>query len=92
MSTFLSDFWFSTNNSRAFKHPDKVTKCLKITEPGRRQTMFVSRLYDLFKALCPVCDFTVPMLKAYSHYGPPICPKDKLEMDAVGDWGGVKHG
>ena len=25
-----------------------------------------SRFYDLFKALCPVCDFTVPMLKAYS--------------------------
>ena len=46
-----------------------------------------SPLYDLFKALCPVCDFTVPMLKAYFRYGSPIRPRDKLAMIAVGDWG-----
>jgi hypothetical protein len=34
-----------------------------------------------------VCGFTVPMLKAFIHYGPPICPKDRVEMTAVGDWG-----
>lgn len=46
------------------------------------------RLYDRPKAVCSECGFTVPMLKAYLHYGPPICPKDKLSMDAEGNWGG----
>ena len=45
-----------------------------------------SRLYERPRAVCPECGFTVPMLKAYLHYGPPICPKDKLEMDAEGCW------
>ena len=54
----------------------------EIQKVGKR-----SRLYERPKAVCPECGFTVPMLKAYLHYGPPICPKDKLEMDAVGDWG-----
>jgi len=44
------------------------------------------RLYERPKAVCSECGFTVPMLKAYLHYGPPICPKDKKEMDAEGDW------
>jgi hypothetical protein len=26
------------------------------------------------------------MLKAFMHYGPPICPKDKIDMTAIGDW------
>jgi hypothetical protein len=38
------------------------------------------------RAKCSECRFTVPMLKAFIHYGPPICPKDKIEMTAVGDW------
>ncbi len=38
------------------------------------------------RAKCSECGFTVPMLKAFIHYGPPICPKDKIEMTAVGDW------
>ncbi len=38
------------------------------------------------RAKCLECGFTVPMLKAFIHYGPPICPKDKIEMIAVGDW------
>jgi hypothetical protein len=53
-----------------------------IQKAGKR-----SRLYERPKAVCPECGFTVPMLKAYLLNGPPICPKDKLEMDAVGDWG-----
>jgi len=28
----------------------------------------------------------VPTLKAFMHYGPPICPKDKIDMTAIGDW------
>lgn len=38
------------------------------------------------RAKCSECGFTVPMLRAFIHYGPPICPKDKIEMTAVGDW------
>jgi hypothetical protein len=38
------------------------------------------------RAKCRTCGFTVPMLRAYIHYGPPICPKDKIEMAAIGDW------
>lgn len=38
------------------------------------------------RAKCSECGFTVPMLKAFIHYGPPICPKDKIEMTAVGNW------
>jgi hypothetical protein len=30
------------------------------------------------------------MLKAYLHYGPPICPKDKIEMEALGNWEGME--
>ena len=37
------------------------------------------------RAKCGVCGFTVPMLKAFIHYGSPICPKDRVEMVAVGD-------
>lgn len=44
------------------------------------------RLYQRPKAVCSSCGFTVPMLKAYLHIGPPICPRDKIEMDAEGDW------
>ena len=38
------------------------------------------------RAKCSECGFTVPMLKACMHYGPPICPKDKIDMTAIGDW------
>jgi hypothetical protein len=38
------------------------------------------------RAKCSECGFTVPMLKAFVHYGPPICPKDKIDMTAIGDW------
>jgi hypothetical protein len=26
------------------------------------------------------------MLKKFLSFGPPICPKDKVEMEALGDW------
>jgi len=38
------------------------------------------------RAKCRKCGFTVPMLKDFLHYGPPICPKDRVEMEAIGDW------
>ena len=38
------------------------------------------------RAQCSNCGFTVPMLKDFLHYGPPICPKDMVEMEALGDW------
>ena len=38
------------------------------------------------RAKCKKCGFTVPMLKDFLHYGAPICPKDRIEMEAVGDW------
>lgn len=44
------------------------------------------RLYERPKAVCSECGFTVPMLKAFLHFGPPICPKDKVEMDPEGYW------
>jgi hypothetical protein len=38
------------------------------------------------RAKCPDCGFQVPMLKRFLAYGAPICPKDKVEMEQVGDW------
>jgi len=38
------------------------------------------------RAKCQKCGFMVPMLKDFLHYGPPICPKDRVEMEALGDW------
>lgn len=38
------------------------------------------------RAKCQKCGFTVPMLKSFLHYGPPLCPKDRVEMEALGDW------
>lgn len=45
------------------------------------------RVFERPKAVCEFCGFTVPMLKAYLHVGPPICPKDRVEMQPEGDWG-----
>jgi len=44
------------------------------------------RLYERPKAVCSECGFTVPMLKAFLHIGPPICPRDKIEMEPEGNW------
>ncbi len=38
------------------------------------------------RAQCKTCGFQVPMLKKYLAFGPPICPKDKVEMQAIGEW------
>lgn len=38
------------------------------------------------RARCKQCGFTVPMLKEFLHVGPPICPKDRIEMQALGEW------
>lgn len=38
------------------------------------------------RAKCKKCGFTVPMLKGFLHYGPPLCPKDRVQMEALGDW------
>ncbi len=40
------------------------------------------------RAKCPTCGFQVPMLKRFLAYGAPICPKDKLEMEQLGNWEG----
>ena len=41
------------------------------------------------RAQCKTCGFQVPMLKKFLAFGPPICPQDKVEMEAVGDWEAV---
>ncbi len=38
------------------------------------------------RAKCPECGFQVPMYRKFLAYGPPICPKDKIEMTPIGDW------
>ena len=38
------------------------------------------------RAKCKHCGYQVPMLKKFLAFGPPICPKDKVEMEALGDW------
>ena len=38
------------------------------------------------KAKCKICGFEVTMIKKYLSFGPPICPKDNLKMEAIGDW------
>ena len=40
------------------------------------------------RAKCMTCGFIVPMLKQFLHYGPPICPQDRVEMEAIGEWEG----
>jgi hypothetical protein len=38
------------------------------------------------RAKCPECGFQVPMYRKFLAYGPPLCPKDKIEMTPMGDW------
>jgi hypothetical protein len=37
-------------------------------------------------AKCPECGFQVPMYRKFLAYGPPLCPKDKIDMTPIGDW------
>ena len=38
------------------------------------------------RAKCPECRFQVPMFRKFLAYGPPLCPKDRIEMSPLGDW------
>jgi hypothetical protein len=38
------------------------------------------------RARCEACGFEVPMLKRFISYGAPLCPRDRAEMQQVGDW------
>ena len=38
------------------------------------------------KAKCSECGYQVPMFRKFLAYGPPLCPKDKIEMTPLGDW------
>lgn len=38
------------------------------------------------RAKCPICSYQVPMLKRFLEYGAPICPKDRVEMEQIGNW------
>jgi hypothetical protein len=38
------------------------------------------------RAKCPECGFEVPMYRKFLAFGPPLCPKDKIEMTPEGDW------
>jgi len=39
------------------------------------------------KARCAVCGYRVTIPKRFIDFGPPICPKDKQEMEPLGHWG-----
>ena len=41
------------------------------------------------RAQCKTCGFQVPMLRKFLAFGPPICPQDKVEMEALGNWDDV---
>ena len=38
------------------------------------------------KACCEICGYKVTVPKRFLHFGPPICPGDKVQMQCVGDW------
>jgi predicted Zn-ribbon and HTH transcriptional regulator len=38
------------------------------------------------RARCKKCGYEVPMFRKFLSYGPPLCPKDKIEMSPLGDW------
>ena len=38
------------------------------------------------RARCKTCGFEVPMFRKFLSYGPPLCPKDKIEMSPLGEW------
>ncbi len=59
---------------RAYPHGQlKVSHRLSVSKPRP-------------KAKCSKCGFQVPMFRKFLAYGPPLCPKDKIEMTPVGDW------
>lgn len=38
------------------------------------------------RAVCGECGYQINILKKWLHYGPPLCPVHKVEMNPVGDW------
>ncbi len=38
------------------------------------------------KAKCSVCGYTATPLKKFRNFGPPICPRHEIVMDAIGEW------
>lgn len=38
------------------------------------------------RARCESCGYEVPMLKRFLAFGSPICPKDNIAMQQVGNW------
>lgn len=38
------------------------------------------------RARCDHCGYEVPMLKRFVHFGPPICPVHRIEMEPLGHW------
>lgn len=38
------------------------------------------------KAVCQECGYEINILKKWLHYGPPLCPLHKTEMEPVGIW------
>ena len=38
------------------------------------------------KACCDICGYKVTVPKRFLHFGPPICPGDKVQMQCIGDW------
>ncbi len=38
------------------------------------------------RAQCPDCGYQVPMYRKFLNFGPPLCPKDRIEMTPIGDW------
>ena len=38
------------------------------------------------KACCSICGYKVTVPKRFLHFGAPICPADKIQMEELGDW------
>ncbi len=38
------------------------------------------------RAVCKECGYQINVLKKWLHYGPPLCPVHKTEMEALGVW------
>ena len=38
------------------------------------------------RARCEECGYEVPMLKRFIHFGAPICPLHRIEMEQLGHW------
>ena len=52
----------------------------------RWQLMQKAAQWDRQRAKCKHCGYQLPLLKKFLTYGPPIRPKDKVEMEALGNW------